>query len=200
MRSTFGRAYGRVLVLATLVAAMLVPAVASAATETFHRFEVEATANYTITEQCPDGSTRTSRVTVIGGYEEETEFGETTSDEFVTVLIRRIDCDFNQTFIRASGPAEFTYSPSLGEASVSGTLVTNDGRTIEVDMTWEGVGGVETTTNTTTFPGFHGVFQSRERQAVATGTVVLDGETLVDGSTTNASIESLEDTNRTTAE
>jgi hypothetical protein len=189
-----------VLVLATLVAAMLVPAVASAATETFHRFEVEATANYTITEQCPDGSTRTSRVTVIGGYEEETEFGETTSDEFVTVLIRRIDCDFNQTFIRASGPAEFTYSPSLGEASVSGTLVTNDGRTIEVDMTWEGVGGVETTTNTTTFPGFHGVFQSRERQAVATGTVVLDGETLVDGSTTNASIESLEDTNRTTAE
>src|SRR5918999_1612675 len=93
----------------------------------------------------------------------EEEFGETTSDEFVTVLIRRIDCDFNQTFIRASGPAEFTYSPSLGEASVSGALVTNDGRTIEVDMTWEGVGGVETTTNTTTFPGFHGVFQSRER-------------------------------------
>jgi len=30
---------------------------------------------------------------------------------------------------------------------------------------------------------------------VATGTVVVDGDTLVDGSTTNAEIETLEDTN-----
>jgi hypothetical protein len=36
------------------------------------------------------------------------------------------------------------------------------------------------------------------RDAVATGTVVVDGETLVDGSTTNADIETLEDTNITT--
>jgi hypothetical protein len=35
---------------------------------------------------------------------------------------------------------------------------------------------------------------------VATGTVFLDEETLVEGSTTKARIESLEDTNRTTTE
>jgi hypothetical protein len=198
MTRTSGRA--RLLALFTLIAALLVPAAATAATDTFHRFEVEATANYTITEQCENGSTATTRVTVIGGHEEETSGGVTTSDDFATVLIRGFDCDFNFTNIRATGPAEFTYSPALNEATLDGTLTTNDGRTIEVEMTWEGVGGVETTTNTTTFPGFHGVFQSRERQAVATGTVVLDGETIVNGSTTNASIESLEDTNRTTTE
>lgn len=197
MRSTLGRV--RLLALITVLAALLVPAAASAATETFHRFEVEATANYTITEQCADGTTRTTRVTVIGGHEEETSGGVTTSDDFATVLIRGFDCDSNFTNVRATGPAEFTYSPALNEATLTGTLTTSDGRTVEVDMTWEGVGGVETTTNTTTFPGFHGVFQSRERQAVATGTVVLDGETIVDGSTTNARIESLEDTNRTTS-
>jgi dihydrofolate reductase len=49
--------------------------------------------------------------------------------------------------------------------------------------------------NTTTFPGFTGHFLGKRRDAVATGTVVVDGETLVDGSTTNAEIETLEDNN-----
>jgi hypothetical protein len=49
--------------LLALAGALLLPATASAAKETFHRFEVEGTANYTITENCPHGSTakRSSR-------------------------------------------------------------------------------------------------------------------------------------------
>ena len=62
-------------------------------------------------------------------------------------------------------------------------------------MDWEGSGGMETTSNTTTFPGFTGHFTGKRRDAVATGTVVVDGDTLVDGSTTNARIETLEDKN-----
>ena len=54
---------------------------------------------------------------------------------------------------------------------------------------------MEATSNTTTFPGFTGHFVSRRRDAVATGTVVVDSETLVAGSTTNAEIETLEDNN-----
>ena len=60
-------------------------------------------------------------------------------------------------------------------------------------------GLIEATNNTTTFPGFTGHFMSRRRDAVATGTVVVDGETLVDSSTTNAEIETLEDTNLRTS-
>ena len=185
------------LVLAlALLGAALVPASASAATETFHRFEFDATANYTLTETCPDGSTRTTLVTVIGGHEDESVNGETTLDnDFLTVLIRGFDCDFNLINDRGSGPAEFTFTPSLQTAAVSGTITTRDGRTVEVDMTWDGTGPIESTSNTTTFPGFVGHFTGKQRDAVATGTVVVDGETLVDGSTTNAELETLEDNN-----
>lgn len=86
----------------------------------------------------------------------------------------------------------------LQTASVRGTVTSRDGRVIDVDMSWAGTGPLEVTTNTTTLPGFAGLFVARERDVVATGTVVVDGVTLVDGSTTNASIESLEDNNVST--
>jgi hypothetical protein len=188
----------RAVLLMALAGALLFPAPASAATETFHRFEVVATANYVVTRDCGDGRTAQTRVTVLGGHEEESQSGETTLDsDFLTVLIRGFDCAGNFTSDSGSGPAEFTWSPSLQQASVTGTITTRQGRVVSVDMNWEGTGPIEATSNTTTFPGFTGHFQSMRRDAVATGTVVVDGETLVDGSTTNAEIETLEDTNRT---
>jgi hypothetical protein len=180
----------------SLLAVLAVPAAATAATETFHRFEAEATANYVVNEDCGDGTTAQTRVTVIGGHEEESESGQTTLDiDFLTVLLRGFDCEGNLVNDRGSGSAEFTFSPSLQEASVTGTITTRDERTVTVDMTWEGTGPIEATSNTTTFPGFTGHFQGKRRDAVATGTVVVDGETLVDDSTANAEIETLEDTN-----
>jgi hypothetical protein len=189
------------VVLLALVGALLVSAAASAATETFHRFEVVATANYVVTEDCGDGRTVQKRITVLGGHEEESQSGETTLDsDFLTVIIRGFDCSGEFISDSGSGPAEFTWSPSLQQASVSGTITTRQGRVVSVDMDWEGTGSIEATSNTTHFPGFTGHFQSRRRDAVATGTVVVDGKTLVDGSTTNAEIETLEDTNRTSSE
>jgi hypothetical protein len=111
------------------------------------------------------------------------------------VLIRGFDCEGNLINDRGSGPAEFAFSPSLQQASVAGTITTREGRSVTVDMTWEGTGPMETTSNTTTLPGFTGHFTGMRRDAVATGTVLVDGETLVDGSTTNAEIETLEDRN-----
>jgi hypothetical protein len=186
--------------LVALLGALVVPTAAVAATETFHRLEIDATANYTVTQTCADGTTRTLRVTVIGGHEEEAENGETTLDsDFLTVLLRGFDCEDNLINDRAFGTGDFTWSPSLQTASVAGTVTSRDGREIAVDMSWQGTGPLEVTQNTTIFPGFTGHFTGRERDAVATGTVVVDGETVVDGSTTNASIESLEDNNISTA-
>jgi hypothetical protein len=182
-----------------VIAGLVVPASAAAATETFHRFEVNAQANYTITHTCADGTTRVTRVTVIGGLEEETEDGVTESDEFVTVILRGSDCagslnDFG------TGEAEFSFSPSLQEASVTGTITTFGGRVVAVDMTWEGTGPLEVESRTTTFPGFTGHFVETRRDAVATGTVVVDGSTLVNGTTTNAFIRTFEDRNTTTGQ
>jgi hypothetical protein len=183
---------------AAVVGGLAVPASAAADVETFHRFEAVATANYIVSEQCADGSTVQTRVTVIGGHEEESESGTTTLDsDFLTVLIRGFDCEGNLVNDRGSGSAEFTFSPSLQTATVAGTITTREGRSVAVDVSWEGTGPIESTSNTTTFPGFTGHFVGKRREAVATGTVTVDGETLVDGSTTNAELETLEDTNIT---
>ena len=186
--------------LGAFFAALAVPVSATAAVETFHRFEVDATANYTVTEQCSDGRTSETLVQVIGGHEEESEDGVITLDsDFVTVrLLNFFDCDGNFINDRGSGPAEFTFSPSLQTATVASTITTRDGRSVSVEVSWEGTGPIEATSNTTIRPGFTGHFQGLLRDAVATGTVVVDGSTLVDGSTTNAEIETLEDTNITT--
>lgn len=184
-----------------LSALVLVPVAAAASGETFHRFEAVATANYVVAKTCADGSTAETRVTVIGGHEEESQSGETTLDsDFLTVFLRGFDCDGNFVSDSGSGPAAFTFSPSLQRADVSGTITTRDGRTVAADVSWEGTGPLESTSNTTTFPGFHGHFKGKRRDAVATGSVTVDGDTLVDGSTTNAEIETLEDTNTTTSE
>ena len=185
------------LVVLAIPLSLTAAGAAAADTETFHRFEVNATANYVVVQPCEDGSNATFFVSVIGGFEEEMESGVTTvSDEFLTIRFRGTDCDgvFINDF--ATGPADFSFSPSLQRASVTGAVTsTRTGSTYAVDMTWEGTGELESSSNTTTFPGFTGHFKSKSRDAVATGTVVVDGETVVDGSTTNAEIETLEDTN-----
>ena len=184
---------------AIALVALIVPATAVAAVETFHRLEVLATANYVVDQTCPDGSTEPLRVTVIGGHEEESESGASTLDsDFLAVLLRGFDCEGNLINDRATGTGEFTWSASLQTASVTGTVTSREGREIVVDVGWQGTGPFAVTSNTTTFTGFTGHFVGMERDAVATGTVVVDGQTIVDGSTTNAQIESLEDTNIST--
>ncbi len=179
--------------LATALAVLVVPAMASAATSTFDRLEVIGTADFrNLTEVCDDGTTATSRVRITGGHEEEAEDGVSTLDrDYLRVQIQSgctgiIQVTTNEDFV-------FTWSPSLQTASVVSTFTTPAGDTISVDITWEGTGPIETNNNNTSFPGRSANFVGRERDAVATGTVVLDGKRLVDGSTTNASIESLDD-------
>lgn len=57
---------------------------------------------------------------------------------------------------------------------------------------------MEVDTNTTIFPGFGGDLVGQHRDAVATGMVALDGRQFVNGSTDEAQIETLEDTNIST--
>jgi hypothetical protein len=194
--SSFAPLFRCMIVLLVGLGMLVAPASATAEVETFHRFEVVATGNYTVDQMCADGSTVRTLVSVIGGHEEESESGVITLDsDFLTVLIRGVDCAGNFVSDRGSGAAEFSFSPSLQTASVAGTITTRDGRSVTVDMSWSGTGELETTSNTTIFPGFTGHFTSHRRDAVATGTVIVNGGTLVDGSTTNAEIETLEDTN-----
>ncbi len=183
----------RLVAVAATLAALAVPATASAATSTFDRLEVIALADYrNLTEVCDDGRTVTSRVRITGGHEEEAENGVSTQDrDYLRVQIQSgctgiIQVTTNEDFV-------FTWSPSLQTASVVGTFTTTAGQTLSVNVSWDGAGPIEVNQNNTSFPGRSATFVGRERAAVATGTVVLDGKTLVSGSTTNALIESLDD-------
>jgi hypothetical protein len=180
-----------------LLGALAIPTAATAEVEIFHRFEAVATANFTVDEICDDGRTSRTLVQVIGGHEEESESRVPTLDsDFLTVRILNFrDCEGNLINDRGSGPAEFTFSPSLQTATVTGTITTRDGRTVTANVAWEGTSPLEVTNNTTIFEGFTGHFQGMRRDALATGTVIVNGETLMNGSTTNAEIETLEDTN-----
>ena len=185
---------------AALLGALLLPTSALAAPETFIRFEEEATANWTIVETCGDGTISTTRITVIGGMEFESPDLEDVN-EFVTVRIRNsrtCEGEFINEF--GTGPATYTSSPSnLQEASVSGTVTLRSGAEATINVTWEGTGPLETTVNTTQFPGFSGVFIGQVREAVATGSVIVNGENLLEGATlVSAQIETLEDRNITT--
>jgi hypothetical protein len=71
---------------------------------------------------------------------------------------------------------------------LTATITTRERRSVTVDLAWEGTGPIESTNNTTVFEGFTGHFQGKRRDAVATGTLVVDGETLVDGSTVEADV------------
>ena len=191
----------RILLLAVAVLGLVaVPATAHAATSTFHRFEANAVAIFrNVTVPCEDGTTARLGFRVTGGHEEESEDGVVTEDsDFLTVFVSGVDCGgvfINDT---GTGDATFTWSPSLQTAGVSGTITTREGRSITVDLTWEATGPMEVDTNTTTFPGFTGHFVGQRRDAVATGTITLDGRLVVNGSTTDAQIETLEDTNIST--
>jgi hypothetical protein len=178
--------------LAATLAVIAVPASASAATSTFDRLEVIGSADFrNLTEVCDDGRTVTSRVRITGGHEEEAEDGVSTLNrDYLRVQIQSGCTGIIQV---TTNDTDFTWSPSLRTASVVGAFTTTTGNTISVDINWEGTGPLRVEQNNTSFPGTSATFVGRERDAVATGTVVLDGKTLVDGSTTNALIESLDD-------
>ncbi|HEX2117741.1 MAG TPA: hypothetical protein VHF91_01040, partial [Acidimicrobiales bacterium] len=151
-----------------------------------------ATANWVATQDCGDGTEAEILVTVLGGREVESDAGE---EIFATVLLRGRDCEGQLVNDRGSGTGTYTGSPSLMDAHLTATIETRGERLVSVDVTWEGTGGLETTINQTQFPGFVGIFTSKLREATATGTVVVDGVTLVSGPAFSAEIETLEDRN-----
>lgn len=188
----------RACVIALAAVALLAASSAVAAAETFFRFEEEATANWKIVEDCGDGTTSTTFVSVIGGVEFESPNLDD-RDEFVTVRIlnfRTCEGEFVNEF--GTGPATYTGSSSLQEASVSGTVTLRSGDTATIDVSWEATGPLETNVNQTQFPGFAGTFTSKERDAVATGSVIVDGENLISGPSLSGSLETLEDRNIST--
>jgi hypothetical protein len=162
--------------LVALAVALTFATSASAVRSLF--FEETAEAFWATSHDCADGSTvqGTLLVRTTRDFESpDTEDPEPTARvQFLAV------CPDGSSFSWAAptAPATITSTENLKSVTASGSGVARDnlggGHQVSFDVTWTGVGPLETTVNT---PGS----KRQEREATATGQVIFDGVVLVDG-------------------
>jgi hypothetical protein len=176
-----------VTVLTVLGALALLPASASAQAELEIFFEETAEANWSVPHQCADGSVVDGRLLVRSTYDFESpdtiDADPTARVQFLAV------CPDGRSFSWAIGAAPVTHASTdnLKSVSVSGgpfTVRDNSGgiHQLTIDVSWTGVGPIETTVDSSQSTGFRvGTTTRKQRTATATGTVTFDGSVLVSG-------------------
>jgi hypothetical protein len=165
-----------ITVLGALAAALALSASAGAEKDLF--FEETAEAFWAVPHECADGSTveGTLLVRSTRDFESpETEDADPTARvQFLAV------CPDGTSFSWAApvAPATITSTANLKSVRAVGSGIARDilGGTHQVsfDVTWTGVGAIETTVNTAGS-------KRKQRTATATGRVTFDGVVLVDG-------------------
>jgi hypothetical protein len=165
-----------VMGFAALLAALASSTSASADRSLF--FEETAEAFWAVPHQCPDGSTVTATLLVRSTRDfsapDSDDLDPTTRVQYLAV------CPDGTSFSWAAPTAPATIVSEDNLKSVhafgSGTARDNLGgtHTVTFDVTWTGVGPIETTVNTVGS-------KRKQREATATGRVTFDGVVLVDG-------------------
>ena len=174
LTTTSGRRW--IAALTALVATLALSTSAGAEKDLF--FEETAEAFWAVPHQCADGSTVEGTLLVRSTRDFEspdTEDPEPTARvQFLAV------CPDGTSFSWAApgAPATITSTENLKSVTAVGSGIARDnlGGTHQVsfDVSWTGVGPIETTVNT---PGS----KRKQRTASATGQVTFDGVVLVDG-------------------
>ena len=162
--------------LAALLAALAYSTSASADRSLF--FEETAEAFWAVPHQCPDGSTVTATLLVRSTRDFN---APDTDDPDPTARVQYLAvCPDGTSFSWAAPTAPATIVSEDNLKSVhafgSGTARDNLGgtHTVTFDVTWTGVGPIETSVNTAGS-------KRKQREATATGRVTFDGVVLVDG-------------------
>jgi len=173
----FGRRWAAVP-LAALTAAFAFSTAAPAQAERELFFEESASAFWAVPHECADGSTVQATLLVFSTRDFEAPETED-ADPTARVQYQAVCPDgLSFSWVRNQMPATITSTNDLKNvhATGSGTVTDNSGLTHQVsfDVTWTGVGPIETTVNTAGS-------KRKEREATATGQVTFDGGVLVDG-------------------
>jgi len=174
--TTSARRRGIAVALAALTAVLAFSTSASAERTLF--FEETASAFWAVPHECADGSTVQGTLLVLSTRDFESPDTED-PDPTARVQFQAV-CPDGTSFSWAAptAPATITSSDNLKSVTAvgSGTARDNLGGTHQVsfDVTWTGVGPLETTVNG---PGS----KRQQREATATGQVTFDGEVLVNG-------------------
>jgi hypothetical protein len=165
-----------VVVLAALAASMAFIVSAAAARELF--FEETAEAFWAVPHQCADGSTVQGTLLVSSTRDFN---APDTDDPDPTARVQFLAVcpgGFSFSWGAPTAPATITSAENLKSVHTVGGGTARDNlggtHTVTFDVTWTGVGPIETTVNV---PGS----KRKERAATATGQVTFDGAVLVDG-------------------
>ena len=164
-----------VVLLGALIAVLAMATSASAERSLF--FEETASAFWSVPHTCADGSV--VNATLLVQTTRDFESPDTEDAEPTARVQYQAVCPDGSSFSWVGFvPATITSTENLKSVTASGSGIVRDnlGGTHEVsfDVTWTGVGPVMTTVNG---PGS----KRQQRQATATGQVILDGDVLVDG-------------------
>ena len=164
-----------VVALAGLIAVLAFSTSASAERSLF--FEETASAFWAVPHECSDGSTVQGTLLVRSTRDFEAPERED-ADPTVRVQFQAVCPDGSSFSWAGIIPATITSTENLKSVTASGSGIVRDnlGGTHEVsfDVTWTGVGPLETTVNTAGS-------KRQQREATATGEVIFDGVVLVDG-------------------
>jgi hypothetical protein len=164
-----------VVALAGLIAVLAFSTSASAERSLF--FEETASAFWAVPHECSDGSTVQGTLLVRSTRDFESPERED-ADPTVRVQFQAVCPDGSSFSWAGIIPATITSTENLKSVTASGSGIVRDnlGGTHEVsfDVTWTGVGPLETTVNTAGS-------KRQQREATATGEVIFDGVVLVDG-------------------
>jgi hypothetical protein len=165
--------------LATVAALVAVGAPASADSDKFRFFEETAEAFWAVPHECADGSTVTA--TLLVRTTRDFEYPDREDPEPTALVQYQAVCpDGSSVAWRGIVPATITSTENLKSVTASGSGTVRDifssdvTHEVSFDVTWTAVGPVETTVNG---PGS----TRKQREAVASGVVTVDGLVLVDG-------------------
>ncbi len=162
------------MVALTTVMAFATPA--SAVPDKF--FEETGEAFWAVPHECADGSIVQATLLVRSTRDFESPDTEDTDPTARVQFLAVCPDGTSFSWAAPAAPATITSTENLKSVTAVGSGIARDNRggthTVTFDVTWTGVGSVETTVNG---PGS----KRQEREATATGQVTFDGVVLVDG-------------------
>jgi len=178
----------RFTIVAVLLIALVTPVAATSASAEAERsyfFEETAEAFWAVPHQCADGSTVSATLLVRSTRDFEAPDTED-ADPTARVQYQALCSGSSFSWVGNALPATITSTENLKSvtATGSGTVRDNSGGTHEVsfDVTWTGVGSLETSVDSNVAEGFSVNTSTRkQREATADGRVTFDGGVLVDG-------------------
>ena len=174
--STFWTRWRIVAALVALTAGLAFSTSASAERSLF--FEETAEAFWVVPHECADGSTVEGTLLVRSTRDFEAPDTEDADPTARVQFLAVCPGGISFSWAAPTAPATITSEENLKSVAAVGSGIARDNlggtHTVSFDVTWTGVGPVETTVNVAGS-------KRKEREATATGQVIFDGEVLVDG-------------------